>query len=53
MTTLLTSVGTVLTSAGTWVGSIATMIIDNPILLVSFILGPTFSAIGIFKALRH
>ena len=53
MTTLLTSVGTVLSSATTWVGSIGTMIVDNPILLISCVLGLTFSAIGVFKALRH
>jgi len=53
MTTLLTSVTTVLSSAATWVGSIGTMIVDNPILLISFVLGLTLSAIGIFKALRH
>lgn len=53
MTTFLANIGTVLTSAVGWMGTIVTAVMDNPILLVPFALGLAFTGVGLFKALRH
>ncbi len=52
MSTLLTSVGEVLTELGGWVGTIADTIINTPILLVTFVLGLAATGISLFKELR-
>lgn len=48
----LTSIGTVLTSAVTWMGTIVTAVMENPILLVPFALGLAFTGVRLFKSLR-
>ena len=51
MSTLLTTLGTVVTQILTWVGSVATTIVDTPLLLLTtgfLVLG---GAIGIFGCL--
>lgn len=53
MSTLLTSVGTVLTSAVGWMSTIVNAITDTPILLISVALGFAFVGIRLFKSLRH
>ena len=53
MSTLLTTIGTVLSSAVGWMGTIVTAVADNPILLISFALGLAFTGVSLFKALRH
>lgn len=52
MTTFLTSIGTVLTSAVEWMGTIVGAVMDNPILLVPFALGLAFTGVRLFKSLR-
>lgn len=53
MTTFLTSIGTVLTSAVGWMTTVAGAVLSTPILLVPFALGLAFTGVALFKALRH
>lgn len=53
MSTFLTSIGSVLTAAVGWMGTIVTAIMDNPILLVPFALGLAFTGVALFKSLRR
>lgn len=52
MSTFLSDVGTVLTSAAGWVGTVVGVIVSTPVLLVPFALGISFTAVHLFKALR-
>lgn len=52
MTTFLANIGTVLTSAMGWMGTIIASVMDNPVLLVPIALGFAMTGIGLFKALR-
>lgn len=52
MSTLLQNIGEVLASVVNWVGKLAGCIMDTPMLLVPFVLGMAFTAIGLFKSLR-
>ena len=52
MSTLLTNVSTVLTSAVSWMSTIVGAITDTPILLISVALGFAFVGIKLFKSLR-
>lgn len=51
LATFLESIGTVLTSAVGWMGTIAGAVVENPTLLVPFGLSIGLGAIGIFKSL--
>lgn len=53
MATFLTNIGTILTAAAGWIGTIISVVMDNPVLLVPFALGIAFTGIVMFKALRH
>lgn len=53
LSTFITNVGTVITACGTWIGSIVTVIVENPPLLVSFGIGIGAGAIGLFNKLRR
>lgn len=51
MATLLESIGTVLTSAVTWISTVAGVIVEEPTLLLRFALGIGLTGIGLFKSL--
>lgn len=53
LASFLADIGTVFTSATGWVGTVVSVIMDTPVLLVPFALGIGMTAIGIFNALRH
>lgn len=53
LSAFLANIGTVLTSATGWVGTIVGVIMDTPVLLVPVSLGIAMTAIGIFNALRN
>jgi hypothetical protein len=53
LATFLTNIGTILTAAAGWIGTIISVVMDNPVLLVPFALGIAFTGIVMFKALRH
>lgn len=52
LSSFLADIGTVLTSAVDWMGSILTVVMENPILLVPCVLGFAFTGVALFKALR-
>lgn len=52
LATFLTDIGSVVTAAGTWVGSVVSVITANPPLLVTFGLGVGATALGWFHSLR-
>lgn len=49
MATLLTTITSVFTSAVGWVGTVASTIADNPILLIGCVLGFIGVGVGLFK----
>ena len=51
MATLLETVGTVLTSAVTWISTVASTVVEEPTLLIKFALGIGATGIGLFKSL--
>ena len=51
METLLSTISTIFTSIISWVGSTIQMITDNPLILLSVILGVALIAIGVVKRL--
>ena len=53
MSTILTSVGTVITSATGWVTTVASTVVSTPILLLPTLLGLAFTGVVFFKKLRH
>lgn len=52
LTTFLTNIGTVLTSAVGWMGTIVTAVVENPVLLVPCALGLAFTGVALFKSLK-
>lgn len=48
----LTNIGTVLTSATGWIGTIVGVVMETPLLLVPCSLGLAFTGVRLFKALR-
>lgn len=48
----LTNIGTVLTSATGWIGTIVGVVMETPMLLVPCALGLAFTGVSLFKALR-
>ena len=49
MTALLTTIGEVFTAAISWVGTVASTVASEPLLLVGFVLGLGGIAISYFK----
>ena len=49
LSTFLTNIGTILTSAVGWVGSLSDMVTSNPLLLVPTTMGIGLIGIGIIK----
>lgn len=49
----LANIGTILTEAVKWVGTVVGVVMDTPLLLVPVALGIGLAAIGIFKSLKH
>lgn len=52
LTTFLGNIGTILTSATGWVGTVVGVIMETPVLLVPVGIGISYSVIRIFKSLR-
>lgn len=52
METFISNVGTVITGAATWIGTVAGVIVSTPALMVPFGLGIAFTAVHLFKVLR-
>lgn len=48
----LTNIGTVLTSATGWIGTIVGVVMETPMLLVPCALGLAFTGVALFKSLR-
>lgn len=48
----LNDIGTILTEAVKWVGTVVGVVMENPVLLVPVALGIGMAAIGIFKSLK-
>ncbi len=48
----LNNIGTILTEAVKWVGTVVGVVMENPVLLVPVALGIGMAAIGIFKSLK-
>lgn len=53
LSNLLTDIGSVFTSAISWVGNVADAIVSNPLLLVGCIVGFVGIGIGLFKRLMR
>ena len=53
LSTLLTNVGEVLTSAVEWMTTIGTAVVETPALLVPFAIGIGVAGVGLFKSLSH
>ncbi len=52
LSTFLTNIGTVITAAVGWIGTVVNVIVDNPVLLVPVGLSIAAGAIGLFHKLR-
>ena len=52
LSTYLDNIGTVFTSLTGWVGKVITVVMDNPVLLVTCTVGFAFTAVRLFKSLR-
>lgn len=50
---ILTDSGSVVTSLTSWIGSVARMVINTPVLLIGFTIGLATLAFGIFKGLKR
>ena len=53
LSSFLTNVGTVLSSAVDWMGTIVSTIMSTPVLLVPCVMGLAFTGVALFKSLRH
>lgn len=53
METMLTDIGTVVTQSLSWVGTVATTIAAQPILLIPVALSIGLVCVGLFKSLFH
>ncbi len=52
LSTFITNIGTVITGATGWIGTIVNVIVDTPVLLVPVGMGIAAGAIGLFHKLR-
>lgn len=53
LATLLTDIGSVFSTAISWVGDVAETIVSNPLLLIGCIIGFVGIGIGLFKRLMR
>ena len=53
LATLLTDIGSVFSTAITWVGEVAEVIVSNPLLLIGCIIGFVGLGVGLFKRLMR
>lgn len=53
LSTFLSNITTVLTSAVGWMGTIITEVMENPVLLVPCVMGLAFTGVALFKSLRR
>lgn len=51
--TILTSIGSILTSALSWVGQVCTVVTSNPLILFFVILGGIYIGVNMLRKLLH
>lgn len=52
LSSFLSDVGTVLTSAVSWLGTIVGAVMNNPVLLVPTVMGIAMAGVALFKSLK-